>query len=78
MIQELAVIFLAKELYQKNLKVVTTDLKIGMELSNKKNISLYNIGGEIRKGYYSIGGFFIYFFLNLFSVKINHNGCRYG
>lgn len=27
-----------------------------MELIDNKNISVYTIGGEIRKGYYSIGG----------------------
>lgn len=48
--------FFAEELYQNNLKVITTDLRISMELSKRKNISLYSVGGEIRQGYYSIGG----------------------
>lgn len=63
--------FLSKELYQENLKVVTTDLKISMELSNKKNISLYNIGGEIRKGYYSIGGLIASENIKKFNVNIS-------
>ncbi len=48
--------FLAEELNEKQLKVVTTDLKISMELSHKKNISLFTVGGEVRSGYYSICG----------------------
>ncbi|WP_297286638.1 DeoR/GlpR family DNA-binding transcription regulator [uncultured Brachyspira sp.] len=48
--------FFAQEIYHKNLKVVSTDIKISMELIDNKNISVYTIGGEIRKGYYSIGG----------------------
>lgn len=48
--------FFSKELYHSDLRVITTDLKISMELSGKKGISLYTIGGQIRSGYYSIGG----------------------
>lgn len=48
--------FFSKELYHNDLRVITTDLKISMELSGKKGISLYTIGGQIRSGYYSIGG----------------------
>ena len=61
--------FLAKELYQSDLNVITTDLKISMELSNKKKISLYTIGGQVRYGYYSIGGAMARDNLLLFNVE---------
>lgn len=49
--------FFAKLLYQKKLRVITTDLKVCMALGQKENIcSLYSLGGEIRTGFYSIGG----------------------
>lgn len=48
--------FFSQEIYHKNLKIVSTDIRISMELTDNKDISVYTIGGEIRKGYYSIGG----------------------
>lgn len=48
--------FFAQELYHKNLKIISTDIRISMELIDNKDISVYTIGGEIRKGYYSVGG----------------------
>lgn len=61
--------FLAKYLYQSDLKIITTDLKTSMELSNNKNISVYTIGGQIRYGYYSIGGSIARDNLLLFNVE---------
>ncbi|MGL5722818.1 MAG: DeoR/GlpR family DNA-binding transcription regulator [Brevinema sp.] len=48
--------FFAKELLGRPLHVVTADLRIAYELSKDKNIHLYVLGGEVRSGYYSLGG----------------------
>ncbi|MGL5720881.1 MAG: DeoR/GlpR family DNA-binding transcription regulator [Brevinema sp.] len=48
--------FFAKELLGRPLHIVTSDLRIAYELSKDKNIHLYILGGEIRSGYYSLGG----------------------
>ncbi len=49
--------YLAKELVRRRgLKVVTVDVKIAGELAKYPNIQTIIIGGEIRPGYFSVGG----------------------
>ncbi len=62
--------FFAREILSKKLKVVSTDLKISMELGTRKNISLCSIGGEVRSGYNSIGGDIAIQNLSKFNVEI--------
>jgi DeoR family fructose operon transcriptional repressor len=48
--------FFATEIQHRKIQVVTTDLKIAYQLSNTPNIKLHIVGGEVRSGYYSMGG----------------------
>ncbi|PMQ01141.1 MAG: DeoR family transcriptional regulator [Dictyoglomus sp. NZ13-RE01] len=49
--------YLAKELAQmKGLKIVTVDVKIAEELARYPSIQTILVGGEVRPGYFSIGG----------------------
>ncbi|MDK2896565.1 MAG: hypothetical protein PWP04_685 [Candidatus Atribacteria bacterium] len=49
--------YLAKELAKKRgLKIVSIDIKIAGELAKFPNIQTIVIGGEIRPGYFSVGG----------------------
>jgi DeoR family fructose operon transcriptional repressor len=49
--------YLASELVKKKgLKIVTTDIKITEKLGRYPNVQTIVIGGEVRPGYFSIGG----------------------
>jgi len=48
--------FIAQQLVKKNLKIITTDLRIALELNKHANISLYTIGGHLRQGHYTLLG----------------------
>lgn len=49
--------YLASELVKKKgLKIVTTDIKIAEKLGRYTNVQTIIIGGEVRPGYFSIGG----------------------
>lgn len=49
--------YLASELVKKKgLKIVTVDVKIAEKLARYPNIQTILIGGEVRPGYFSIGG----------------------
>jgi DeoR family fructose operon transcriptional repressor len=49
--------YLASELVKKKgLKIVTTDIKIAEKLGRYPNVQTIIIGGEVRPGYFSIGG----------------------
>ena len=49
--------YLASELVKKKgLKIVTTDIKIAEKLGRHPTIQTIIIGGEVRPGYFSIGG----------------------
>ena len=51
-------LYLAQCLHEKNnLRVVTTDIKIAAELGKHGDIETNIIGGLIRPGYYTVGGF---------------------
>ncbi len=50
-------LFVARLLYHRNsLRVLTTDVKIAEELGHHGNITTTIICGEVRPGYYTIGG----------------------
>jgi DeoR/GlpR family transcriptional regulator of sugar metabolism len=50
-------LFLARQLHRRNgLRVITTDVKIAEELGRHGNIATTVICGEVRPGYYTIGG----------------------
>ncbi|WP_009609672.1 DeoR/GlpR family DNA-binding transcription regulator [Caldanaerobacter subterraneus] len=54
---------------KKGLKVVTVDVKIAAELAKHPNIKTILAGGEVRCGYYSIGGEETINFLSQFRVE---------
>jgi len=49
--------YLASELVKKKgLKIITTDIKIAEKLGRYPTVQIIIIGGEVRSGYFSIGG----------------------
>ncbi|KHO63034.1 transcriptional regulator, DeoR family [Thermoanaerobacter sp. YS13] len=54
---------------KKGLKVVTVDVKVAAELAKHPNIKTILAGGEVRSGYYSIGGDDTVNFLKQFRVE---------
>jgi len=49
--------YLASELVKKKgLKIITTDIKIAEKLGRYPTVQTITIGGEVRAGYFSIGG----------------------
>jgi len=52
----------------ENLTIVTNDLTIAFEVSNNPQIELLIVGGQLRNGYYSTGGYFAESMLDEISV----------
>ncbi len=48
--------YIAQQLFKKNLQIITTDLRITLELNKYPNISLHTIGGSLRQGHYTLLG----------------------
>ncbi|MCD6462623.1 MAG: DeoR/GlpR transcriptional regulator [Thermotogae bacterium] len=62
--------YLAKLLHKrKGLKVITVDVKIAEELARFSEITAYIVAGNIRPGYYSVGGTLTEQILSQFHVE---------
>lgn len=42
----------------ENLNIITCDIMIAMDLSNYSNVSVTVLGGNLRKGYFNVSGYF--------------------
>lgn len=63
-------LYVARELHNKSgVRVLTVDIKIAEELAKYSNIESTVIGGQIRPGYYTIGGIIALNTLDQFNIE---------